>query len=283
MGITHIFTSAIKTYQKLLPVAESRSRSAKQSQRLMNAKKSVTTVGDLLAGLKPVPARSLLLGKCRDNLPFLIEFGDPQMGALLIGCEAGWGKTHQVQVMVDSAIRTHSPRKLQIAILTLNPWEWGGVFEDQADQKYLYGIHAWYDNRAESLIENLVELAEARRNGQRLGVEVLFILDDLPAVENLSHEAQVNLRWLLEYGSQSGVWLVATIVARQAGRLRFWVDTFRTRIIGRVPRQDDAETLILRKDSGAGDLQPGEFKLWTGNAWLIYVLPLLGQLASLEV
>jgi hypothetical protein len=239
-------------------------------------------VATLLDAIQPVPSRSILLGRCTDGLPFLMELGDPTLGAILIGCEAGHGKTHQLQVIAESAMRIQSPRHLQIAVLSLNPDEWSSSREGAAG-KYLRGLAAWYDPQAEELIAELVALAEARREGERLGADVLLMLDDLNAAEDLSWEAQVNLRWLLEYGAQSGVWPVATLNAALASELRYWVDTFRTRILGRVNDPELAAVLANREDADAAGLLPATFKIWTGTTWLKYTLPLLAGVDAGEV
>lgn len=277
MGTSNIFVNAMKTYQQLMPDLQSRrlrkSPVLSQTQAFANA----NTVGKLLSPLYPLPEQSLLLGQCTDGLPFLLGLVDPEMGAVLIGCEGGCGKTHQLQVMVDSALRTNAPHSLQISILTTNPQEWAYLREDKVHNKYLRGINAWYDDRAEEMIQELTKLAEARRHGQRAGAQVLFILDDCNFVEELSYEAQVNLHWLLAYGSQSGIWLVGSLNAGHASGFKYWIECFRTRIMGRVGSQEAAEILAMRDDSQVYGLLPGEFKVHTGTDWLTYRLPLLGD------
>lgn len=236
----------------------------------------VITVGKLMASHQPIPTHSILLGQCNDGLPFLIELGDPELGAILVGCDEGGGKTHQLQVMVDSAMRVNDPRELQISILTLNPNEWDYLQCDVRLNKYLRGVHAWYDGRAEVIIQELTELAEARREGKRRGTTVILILDDLNFVENLSYEAQVNLHWLLAYGSQSDVWIVGAIKARHASSFQYWIEPFRTRIIGRVQSKENAQILSMRSDSQVQGLEPASFKVWTGSDWLNYRLLPLG-------
>jgi hypothetical protein len=281
MGMTHLSAGTIKNRWQLLPVG--RNQTDKKQQHLPKAGRQALTVSSLLDSIRPIPDRSILLGRCTDGLPFLMEFGDPNLGAILIGSEMGHGKTHQLQVMVDSAIRTLPAYKLQVAILTLNTEEWTRFSDPSEDRKYLQGMYAWYDPAAEGLIAALTELAESRRDGQRTGADVLLILDDLTAVKDLSCEAQVNLRWLLEYGAQSGIWVIATVGAKQAVSMRYWIDTFRTRIVGKVEMEEQTAILSDRSDVITADLSPAQFKVWTGESWLKYSLPLLGDLKALEV
>ena len=283
MGMTQLFVSPVKTLPGAFPGLSSRRRS--QVTLLTRKRKMLDTltVGGLMESIKPAPKRSILLGKCVDGLPFLLELGDPELGAILIACDSGCGKTHQLQVMVDSAVRTHAPHDLQVTILTLNPDEWSGVSQKPKQKKFIQGCFAWYDARSAGMIESLTELAEARREGERQGADILLILDDLAAIEDLPMEAQVNLRWLMEYGPQSAIWVVGALDARQASTMRYWVDPFRTRIIGHVVSKQNVESLVLRSDLPKHSAEPGEFQVWTGESWLAYRLPLLGDLRTLEV
>lgn len=235
-----------------------------------------TTVGSLLRTIQPGPSRSLLLGECDDGRPFLVKLGDPEMGAILVSCDYGCGKTHQLQVMVDSGLGLNAPSSLQFGVLTFKPGEWQAWQSEPQRMKYLQGIYAWYDPWAEGFIQTLVDLAEARRDGERVGADVLLIVDDLSFIEELSYEAQVNLHWLLEYGAHSGVWVIAAINAHQAEEFRYWVDAFRTRVIGRVTCEKGAEILAMGSNPPAAGLEPGMFTVWAETDWRTYRLPLLG-------
>ena len=143
-------------------------------------------------------------------------------------------------------------------------------------RKYVHAMHAWYDPRAQQTIQSLAELAEARRQGEKEGPGFIVILDDLNFVEDLSVESQVDLRWLLAYGAQSNIWLVATIKAGYTPRFRFWLEAFRTRIIGCVRGKQDLANVSLIPGFQMKSLAPSEFRVWTGADWLTYQLPLLG-------
>ncbi|HEY9122101.1 MAG TPA: hypothetical protein VIM80_03810 [Brevefilum sp.] len=243
---------------------------AKQSIRSL-------TVGKLLSALRPVPKHSLLLGQCKDGLPFLMQLVDPEIGAILISGDTACGKTHQLQVLVDSAMRLNAPHDLQVSVLTHKTNEWRSFWSREQEEKYLYQIKAWYEPGAEALIEGLVTLAEARREGQHDGASILLVLDDFNFVEELSYSAQVNLHWLLAYGAQSGIWITAAIKSNYAESFRYWIDGFRTRILGSTKSRTDLDILSIGKNSLADNLEPGFFQVWTGSNWLSYHLPLLGD------
>ena len=283
MGMTQLFVSPAKTLPGVFPGLDSRRRGRITTLPRKRKIVDMFTVGGLMESIKPAPKQSILLGKCHDGLPFLLELGDPELGAILIACDAGYGKTHQLQVMVDSAVRTYAPHDLQVAVLTLNPDEWSGLSRNSKQKKFIQGCYAWYDSRNANMIESLTELAEARREGERQGADILLVLDDLDAIEDLPMETQVNLRWLMEYGPQSAIWVVAALDTRKVNAMRYWVEPFRTRIIGRVDSKLNLESLVLRSDFPKHSAEPGEFQVWTGESWLAYRLPLLGDLRTLEV
>ncbi len=239
--------------------------------------RQTATVGGLIDKIQMSNSPTVLLGECADGLPFIIELGNPQMGAMLIGCDHGAGKTHHLQVLAESAVRMNAPSALQLGVITFKPGEWQSWAERPENKQHLQGIFAWYDPWAESLIKNLIALAEARYDGRQSGAQVLLLLDDKSFIEELSYEAQMNLHWLLEYGAQVGISLVATINAHRATQFRFWMQSFRTRIIGRVLDQSAAKMLTQRGDSAADGLDPSIFRVWTGAGWRTYRLPLLGD------
>ena len=277
MGALNTIMNVKKAEPVLKPSSPVRKRLLGSLEMQTEVRKQPTTVGRLLSRIQPGPSPSLLLGRCADGLPFLIDLGDPHMGAILVSCDQGAGKTHQLQVLADSAVRLNAPSDLQIGVLTFKPGEWGAWERISHRAKFTQGIFAWYDPWAESLIQNLVELAEARQDGRRTGADVLLILDDLNFIEELSFEAQVNLHWLLAYGSQANIWVVGAINAHQAVQFRYWVGPFRTRIIGKISSAANAELLALRGDSTAESLEHGMFRVWTGSGWQTYRLPLLGD------
>lgn len=277
MGAVNTYMNGLTAEQRLEPLTIPRVKPRPSRMTSLKARRRSSTVGGLLKSIQACPLPSLLLGECADGLPFLVGLGDPEIGALLVSCEKGTGKTHQLQVLADSAIRLNAPSDLQIGILTYKTDEWQAWETSPQRRKYLQGIYAWYDPWAEGLIQSLVDLAEARREGERLGTDVLLILDDLNFIEELSYEAQVNLHWLLEYGSQSKIWVAGAINAHQVAEFRYWVDVFRTRIVGRVISEENAGILAMHTGNRADSLEPATFRAWTGSEWCTYRLPLLGD------
>ena len=277
MTSSNVFVNTNRSIYQRLPKIFRRTRRDIFISPKVKKSADTVTVGKLLLTLAPVPSQSILLGECKDGLPFLMQLRDPAMGAILIGGDTGCGKTHQLQVMVDSALRMNPPHDLQISILTHKPFEWRSFWGMKRQEKYLYQLKAWYDPSAEDLIEGLLCLAEARREGKQQGASILFILDDFNFVEDLSYAAQVKLHWLLSYGAQSGIWIAAGIKATYAKKFRYWIDNFRTRIIGATAASDEAEILANQGSQVDVSQKQGFFTIWTGSDWFSYRLPLLGD------
>ena len=274
MSASTILVRPTHTFPSLVP--EVRSSTIQKPKALlpkMLQGKSIT-VGRLLSQVQPQPKQAILLGQCQDGLPILMGLEDPTMGAILVSGENSCGKTHQLQVMVDSAMRLHTPDELQISILTLHPEEWAYLkvgYQQQAS------IHAWYDHRSEKMIKGLSNLAEGRRDGKGHQTRHIMILDDLNFVEYLSYEAQMTIHWLLAYGSRLGFTMIATINSVYYNDYRYWIDIFRTRILGRTDLQEEADGFAIRPGSRAETLAPGYYCVWSEHDWLTYRLPLLGD------
>ena len=279
MSATNVLYQTPKTFQGLIPDLQT---SSIQKQRFSHSKHPVgrsLTVGQLLSQIESKPKRTMLLGQCDDGLPIMMGLDDPRMGAILVSGENSCGKTHQLQVMVDSALQLHTPDELQLSILTLHPEEWAYLAIDPHRQASIHGIHAWYDRRSENIVKALSNIAELRRDGHQSETIHLVVLDDLNFVEYLSYEAQMMLHWLLAYGSHLDFAIIATINSVYYHDFRYWIDSFRTRVLGRTNVKDDGDGLAIHPGSETGTLTPGTYRVWTQGEWLTYQLPLLGGLS----
>ena len=277
MNPAHLIMNAERTHLDWFPGWLIRNRQT----FLLTHKKTHTvkplTTGQMLTGMDPLPSGSVLLGRCQDGLPLLMALTDPEIGAILISGDAGSGKTHHIQVMVDSAIRTHRPEDLQVMVLTHQPDEWDLLFESERSRGYFKSCHAWYDHRAEEVLQSLFDLAKRRLDVHDSGGLILLVLDDFNFVESLDYQAQFQLHWLLTYGVQSNIWPIAAINAGQASRYRFWIETFRTRIIGRIRSDAYLNHTLFKDEIGMKTLEPATFRVRSGRDWTTYQIPLLGD------
>ena len=276
MSTFNSFVNVINSYQRGIPGLIGR-QNAKPLGKGHEKRFIVTTVGKVLDTIQPLPSSSILLGRCMDGLPFFMTLSDPEIGAVLIGGDRGCGKTHHLQVMVDSAVRMNAPRDLQVVVLTHKTNEWEAYQIDSHYGKYLRALHAWYDGNAARTIKSLMKMAESRRESGQGGPAILLILDDLNFIEELNYEAQFNIHWLLAYGAQVNIWVLGAINTGFAKAFRYWMELFRTRIVGCVRNKKKLENLTLVPGLQMKPLDPASFRVWTGTDWLTYQLPLLGD------
>ncbi|MFW5714214.1 MAG: hypothetical protein ACOCYU_06035 [Brevefilum sp.] len=277
MGISNLVVKAADRFPQSIPgLISRRNRRTKQTVHVEHFPLKMT-VGELTASTRSLPGKAILLGHCADGLPFLMSMDTPEIGAILVSGNRGCGKTHQLQVMADAAMRTNKPHELQITVLTHNPSEWAKFQNNNQNKKFLQGIFAWYEPVVEEHIQRLTEISEGRRRGGSDQPANLVILDDLNFVEILSSEAQVNLRWLLEYGTQSRVWTVGALNASHVEGFPFWCEVFRTRIFGWTEAGLRIDFPGQKPGLCPETLEPGTFRAWTGDRWITYQLPLLGD------
>ncbi len=282
MADTSLMALALEAYQHLLPElkqkANTKASSGEAEPWNMTPLMRLPTVGQVLYSIKPVPYQSILIGACEDGLPFLLDLAQPASGPVLVTGDARCGKTRQLKVMVESALRLASPREIQIGVVTAHPEEWADLFDPYQGVKHSLGIYPWNHDSLSSLINSLAGLVEDRFTGRRNGPMVLLIIEDLSQVETLETSDQMTFHWLLENGAQVGVWPVASALAGQATSLPYWVDVFRTRLFGRIASPEVARQLAIYPDLEAGQLMAGsEFCTRLDNAWMSYWVPESGD------
>jgi hypothetical protein len=236
------------------------------------------SVGAVLRRLHPAPYASLLVGLRMDGKPCFLDLNRPSRGPVLVTGDPACGKTRQLQVMVDSAVRLSLSHEIQVVVVSSHPAEWDGLFTAPAQVRHLLSLYGWYDPAAGDILVLLAKLAEERRNGQRVGAAVLLVLDDLAGVQAMDFEGQASLHNLLLEGPQDGVWPLASLDAKQAAQVPFWVDPFHTRLVGRIASPRLAQELSVYPESPAVQLAPGvEFSFHSGQGWITYQLPRIGD------
>ena len=280
---TSLMSLAIEAYQRLLPelkLKQNVKASPVDQPEPWNLAPlmQLPTVGQTLYAIKPVPYQSILIGACEDGLPFLLDLAQPSAGPVLVTGDAKCGKTHQMKVMVESALRLASPREIQIGIVTGHPDEWDDLFDPYQRVKQSLGVFTWDSDALATLISSLADLVEARFTGKRNGPVVLLMVEDLSKVETLETSCQMTLHWLLENGPQVGVWAIASVQADQAVTLPYWVSVFRTRLFGRISSPELAGQLAVYPGLEAEQLVSGsEFCTRLEKSWMPYWVPESGD------
>jgi len=229
---------------------------------------ALPTMSAVLADFGPLPRESLLLGVAEDGLPVMLNLHDSIPGPLLITADPGAGKTAFLQTIARAVEQLHTPQNVQFGVVTNFPDEWTEFVHVQN----CVGIFPFYQNSSQDFILSLASWAHANKNARQ---SVLLLVDDLDAMSKLDFDAQQNLRWLLLRGPTRRVWPMITLNAQRVEQTVSWLETFRTRIFGRIQDTQVADRMGAEK-AGLGKLLPGsQFTLREGLNWLRFWIPTL--------
>ena len=227
------------------------------------------TLNDVLTELGPLPREALFLGIASDGLPVLLNLHDPLPGPVLVTGESGSGKTTFLRTVAQGVLRTHPPEDVQFGVITAHKEDW-----EQADvTPHQVGIFSPYHSDSQDFLLSLASWAHTNKNTRQ---SVLLLIDDLEAVANLDFDAVQNLRWLLLRGPSRRVWPLISMSAERYGQVLAWIQIFRTRIFGRIEREQIAAALGGDNASALDQLQAGiQFCLRENGNWLRFWLPSL--------
>jgi len=277
MSDANMLTLALETYQRLFP--EMKHKLFDDPTAIIQPRQAEPspTLQEIIEAVRPVPPQTCVVGICEDHVPFLLDMSQPETGALLVTGDPAAGKTAHLRILVESVMALNSPHEVKIGVLSNQPDQWRDLAEDSQYMRYFTGVHAWYEPGAAELITRLVGLGEDRATGRHLGATMLLIVDDLQNAFKADFEVQNGLHWLLEYGVFSQIRPVASLDAGLCPGNEFWIDAFRTFLIGKISDDSLAEALGLSGLFSTRDLIPNhEFRAFTGKAWTKYCLPQVG-------
>jgi hypothetical protein len=236
------------------------------------------SVGSILQDLHAAPYAALLVGLRSNGRPCFLDLARAESHPVLVTGDGAVGKTHQLQVMVESAIRLSLPHETEIAVIASRPAEWDEFFQALPQSRLQIDLYGWDDPAVNDKIRLLARRAEDRTNGQGSGPYVLLVLDDLTGLQVLDFAAQAGLRRLLLEGPQTRIFPLASLEAGKAALLPFWVKPFRTRLIGRIDSPRLAQVMAPDQDSPVTDLISGfEFCVFSKGSWHIHQLPVTGD------
>ena len=228
---------------------------------------SAPTLSEVLAEIGPFPREALFLGVASDGLPVLLNLHDPHPGPILIAGDPGSGKTALLRTIAHSVAQTHDPKDVQFGVITNYPDEW----ENIEATPHRVGVFAVGHNGTHDFIHSLAAWAHSNKDTHQC---MLLLVDDLESVANLDIEAVQNLRWLLLRGPARRVWPVVTLNAPRYGQVISWLQSFRTRIFGRVANGRVAEALGGDQTSALDQLEARiQFSLREKENWLRFWLP----------
>jgi len=276
MGNSNYLSSSVYTFPSYARAKTLLPRARKNNQQVLLNKPF--TVGMLMQKAANESKYSLLLGADARSQPVLLQLNSRKVGGVLVTCGAGCGKTHQLQVMAESLLRSKTKNHARVITISTNAQEWASFNLSITEQNNQKNILSWYEPAAQEMIGDLTSLAEQRRGGQHAGPAIYLMLDDLFELEQLDWENQINLRWLLEYGPQSHIYPIAALDSADLSKIPFWVEPFSTFIWGsgfdalsNLPIDCQA---VAKQITG---LEPGEFMTQLQGEWRSYRLPMLGD------
>jgi hypothetical protein len=183
-----------------------------------------------------LPAETLFLGMATDGLPILLDLKDPSPGALLIAAEAGSGKTTFLKAVARTINFTPVSEQTRFCVLTSAPEEW----DDLSDSPFCLGVFPAQDAIVPQFLSDLAIWAREQRQPDEWS---LFLMDDLTLADSLPLEARQTLRWILVRGPRYGLWPLVTLDVAQAEQVLPWLAAFRTRVMGRVGKREQAEVV----------------------------------------
>ena len=226
------------------------------------------TLHGVLAEIGALPREALFLGVALDGLPVLLNLNDSIPGPILIVGEAGAGKTAYLQMIAQTVQQTQRAANVQFAVITNRPDEWGAI----PATDHGVGIFLANHTAAQDLLLSLSSWAHVNKSKQ----SVLLLIDDLEAITKMDSEALQNFRWLLLRGPAHRAWPIVTMNAERYGEVLPWIPVFRTRIFGRIEKQQIAEAVGADASSGLEKLEAGiQFSLRENGNWLRFWLPRL--------
>lgn len=274
MSTANVFSMALESYQRLFPEIGRKIIHLPQHSPETIAPVRAPSLDETLSSIYPLPPHSCLLGLCADGIPFLLDLRSKETGSLLVTGDPDSEKTRQLQVIVESAIRSSSPHELQVAVLTRNPEVWSAFRNVSNYSRYFYGLQGWYEQEASELIRRLVALGEDRSNGRQRGATILLVIDDLTGVLEADFEYQDGLHQLLELGPAVQIRPVASLDSQACVQYPFWLNAFHTFLIGKITLSSkDLDLGFSFPVDEKSDMGKADFHAYTGESWMKYTLP----------
>ncbi len=157
---------------------------------------------ELLAQYNNLPSQAVILGVCDDGLPLALDLSDAAPGAVLAIGDVREEQIGLLRTAVASVCSRNSPRGVQFLVFSHQPESWQTWITQNGFNRHCIGIENAQEDTLQERILQLVDWAEQRRLGQRVGPPVLLVIDTLVFLPRLEYEIRFNLDWLIKEGPQ---------------------------------------------------------------------------------
>ncbi|MBN2388249.1 MAG: hypothetical protein JXB85_14625 [Anaerolineales bacterium] len=228
-------------------------------------------LAQILHDLGPLPRQTLFFGMAGDGLPVLFDLSDPEEGCgrgpVLVTAEANCGTTALLGSLALSIDLASGTDDVQFGVVTgqLEAWE-----RVEAAPSSL-GVWPASHPSAGGFLSQLASWAEHLRPGRS---RIVLLVDGLDLLAEAGPQVQHDLRYLLMYGPERGIWPVASVEAGRAPGLSTWLNYFPVRIFGRIRQPRLARALSGDPDVCLERLVPGvDFLLQRRSGWLPFQVP----------
>lgn len=230
------------------------------------ADEGVPCLSEVLKNLGPLPRAALFLGIAEDELPVLLNLGDPVPGPVLVAGDSGSGKTRLLKMVASAVGQTHDPDTLRFAVIAEQPAEWEAV----SSSPNCEGILSFNQPLTTNYLGSLVNWAHSNKHSSDFVLLLIDGLEGLHADESL-HQF---VRWLLLRGPSRRIWPIVTVKATRASAVSQWLPSFRTRLCGHIASDRDLSPLIGPTGASFEGLAAGtQFAMREGKTWLPFRLP----------
>jgi len=231
---------------------------------------ALPTLRGVLQKFSPLPHEALFLGVADDGLPVLLNLRDPVPGPVLITGDSKSGKTKFLQIIARTIGQSHNPENIRFTVLTDKRTGW----ESMDQSANCEGILSFDHPLTTKYLNSLVDWAHNNKHEKQF---ILLLVDGLEALMADEDIHQI-FRWLLLRGPARRIWPIVTLNAQHSQDARQWLESFRTRLFGRMAGVRDVQYLTGSTNDLLRELVPGsQFTMRESKDWLSFWLPKLDE------
>lgn len=227
------------------------------------------TLERLIAGLKPQPSHSSILGLCEDGLPLIVDLWDPSPGSILVRATHALNRVRFLANFLSATIRLNHPADFHYFLIGTKPDRYTGM-----DSKHCQLAVSPRDPRAMEIVYTLTGLAEQRRTKRGRSPLQCLVIDDLSTfLASHNQETGIHLKWLVRHGARRGIWVIAAHNPQNSTRdAQHLANQFGTQIFAETERQITAQPAppAVR---GSAFPAANYYTLKLGSTWIRFVVP----------